>query len=101
MLKITTLSIAILLSGCSAKGPVYETAPQQSLTNQSEVILFRIKKFAASGSAPCTKVNGNSYGLLKNSGFLRIPVNPGSNVISMPLDDVLTITLDTAPKTTT
>ncbi len=79
--------MSILITGCSATGPKYSELEATDLREKSEIIIFRESKLGAAGSSFCVTINNKPIGILKNGGFLRASVEPGNNLISMPLNN--------------
>lgn len=97
---LSPLLLLVILSGCSATGLKFEELVPNSLNGKSELLIFRESKISASGSSFCTKINGESIGILKNGGFLRVEVEPGTHTVSMPFSEELSIELEAEPNKT-
>ena len=87
MLRFQFLFISLVsffLCSCSATGPRYSEIPEVNLSGKSEIIIFRESKFVASVSKYCINIDGKTIGVLSNGGFLRVVVEHGSHLISIP-----------------
>ncbi|WP_445358579.1 DUF2846 domain-containing protein [Microbulbifer sp. ANSA005] len=70
----------ILLSGCTATGPVFEKVAEP---NGSKAIayFFRQAAFYGSGTCPDLVINDKEVGCLKNGGFFEVELDPGEHTV--------------------
>jgi len=71
------------ITGCSATGPKFTKA---TLTNQklSTVYLMRQYKFLGAAGCRAVHIDNKDLGCIKNAGYLRIDLTPGSHAIKFP-----------------
>ena len=87
MKRIFILLSIIFLTSCAASGPKFTESTFIKNPKQTEIYVFRLEKFAASGSCYEIGLNDNAIGVLANGGFIRKEVTPGENVLSVPMTD--------------
>lgn len=97
MRKVVLVVLIFVLTGCAASGAYFRSDSVKNLGEKSEIIVYRMGKVSASGSNFCTKINGDSLGVLQNGGFLRKKLEPGTHTVTMPWDESLTIEVSTEP----
>lgn len=83
-MKYLVLVIAISLSACAAKGPLYKEVQRSSLDGQSRIVIFRKDQFVDGGSCYTVRVDDTPVGVLGNGGFLEVMVEPGEHNVSIP-----------------
>lgn len=86
MKYVSSILIFILISGCSATGPVYKSidVPQDG---KSILHIYRPKAFQNSLISPGIVLDGNEVLLLKNGGYTYIPVAEGVHLLNVKLSD--------------
>jgi len=76
---LSVLSL-ILLSGCSASGPMYKPSEISSDKN-AMIYVYRPSQFVNGGGYPEIKINNKSIGPLKNGGYLYKEVEAGKYTV--------------------
>jgi hypothetical protein len=71
----------ILLAGCTAQGPVYQ-ASGPIASNEAELIIYRKRLFAGSGTYPVIMAGDRIIGELRQGGFLRVRLPPGRTTLT-------------------
>ena len=84
----------VFLFGCSATGEKYSSSQVSLQNGNSEIVIYREGKLSASGSDFCVKIGDESFGVLKNGGYLRTSLAPGKHTISLPFSNELEIELE-------
>lgn len=79
-LKIVTIFVVVLLSGCAAQGEKFSGFVEPN-NNNAVIYLFRQSSFVGGAYCPNVNVNGQYYGCLKMDGYFRIEIPSGKNEI--------------------
>lgn len=77
-MKKVFLICVILISGCSARGPIFNGVQLQD-ESSSTVYLFRQSAFVNSAYCPVIQVDNRDIGCLKNGGFMRLEIGVGEH----------------------
>ena len=99
MKAFTLLFLIIMVSACSARGPIYNETPDKDLAGQSQIVVYRNKQFAASGSCYRIKIDGELLGSLESGSYLKKTVSAGPHVVSVELGDGINLPITTAEST--
>jgi len=98
--RIIIIITILFLAGCSATGPKYTELHKQPLDGKSEIVIYRLSQFAASGGCYRVKVDDKQIGILANGGYVRKIVEPGSHKVSIVLRSGLDLVIETKPNET-
>ena len=85
MNKLTSLlALAFLVSGCSAKGPLYSTIPPvQPRDNEAVLYVYRPGKFEGSANYPTFRLDDGQCFELRNGGFFQFLTTSGHHTITL------------------
>lgn len=79
-MKIVSLFLAILITGCAAKGPIY-SSPDLAPIDYAQVIVYRAKGFTGQAWSHHYFIDRNKVATLRTGGYTQLLVSPGKHFI--------------------
>lgn len=96
-LRIFSVLLVMSIVGCSATGPRYHELDKKPLNGKSEIVVYRIKQFGASGGCYRVIINDEQIGILASGGYLRAIVDPGKYSIWTSAAEDILLEVETKP----